>query len=121
MAVEQKNIGQSELIGLIGQTIEISPRMELNRGRLFTLQSWIDPEKLSKALIYGNEAEDIPITALVSIEKKQIVLTLMGGNHRTGVAWSLGTEISLKIVGLYKGQKRWGFNKIAQKVRSQLR
>jgi len=119
MRVEQSG-GQQELYELIGHTIVISPRTELNRGRLFTLQWWVNDEKLSKALMFG-EQEDIPVTALVSIEKQQVVFTLTGGNHRVGVAWSLGTETSLQIVGLYNGKKRWGFNKIAQKINSKLR
>ena len=71
---------------LVGQRVAICPRTEMNRKRLFTLQHWIDPEKLTKAIMFGNESEDIPITALVSMSGIHQILTLTGGNHRMGVA-----------------------------------
>lgn len=116
----ENTIRQFEVANSIGETMIISPRTELNRKRLYTLQNWIDDEKLQRAIIFGIASEELPISALISIEPQGIVFTLTGGNHRTGVAWSLGSKIPLTIVGFYNGQKRWGFNKIAQQVRSKL-
>lgn len=107
----------------------------MNRKRLYTTQSLIDPVKLARAHSYINNKEyihkdppqdppqDSP-SGWVSIEKGILVYTLGDGNHRTGLACINGVEIPFLITGIWeegvKDLKRFGFNIIVQKIRNEL-
>lgn len=115
--VEKEKVNLEDLIGT---TIQISPQTLLNRGRLFTTQSWIDITKLANALKGIPDLISEPPGGWVSEEKQGLVYTVGDGNHRIALACIARAEVPFTVVDIWKGKKRYGFNRILNKVRNQL-
>lgn len=111
-----------KLTELIGQTIIINPQSLLNKKRLYTVQSWIDTEKMINALKGRPTLDDEPPRGWISWEKNNLVYTLSDGNHRTALGCIEGIITPFLIDGIWSGNKnRYGFNIIIQKVRHDLK
>lgn len=109
----------STLENLTGTTVQINPQKLLNRGRLFTTQSWVDIAKLANALKGIPDIISEPPSGYISEEKHRLVYTVVDGNHRIGLACIGGIQIPFFVLGIWKGGKRYGFNRILNKIRSQ--
>jgi len=113
-------IVKPHLEDLVGKTIMIYPRRLLNRGRLYTTQTWVDLTKLGCALEGFPDITLEPPCGWISEEKQGLVYTIGDGNHRIGLECIRRGEIPFLILGVWQPRERYGFNMIVNRIRSQL-
>lgn len=108
---------------------------DLTKGRIFSTQNWIDPNKLSKALSGPNNDEEASLppsgwlvktrSKKTGLEKFKIIIG--DGNHRAGCELLKRQPIEIKIKdiwdedsqGFWKGNL-YPFNIITQKIRAEV-
>ena len=116
-----KNLNGIDTENLPTQII-VYPKSLLNRKQLRSSQTWVDPEKLSAAL-KGEGNYRFPSVDLVIKDGKVVSLIVTDGHHRTGVAIHNKSPIAFQIIKVHQGSapyRTWGFNKVYNKIRSQI-
>jgi len=83
--------------------LTIDPEKLTNRGQLYTTQTFIDQEKLKRAL-NGDIDEEYPIPRGYWWKERNAIV-LGDGNHRTAVAFMQNSTIEVEIVGPFDGSK----------------
>ena len=84
--------------------LTIDPRKLINKGKLYTTQTFIDQEKLIRAL-NGDVDDKYPIPKGYWWEERNAIV-LGDGNHRTAVAYIRDKLIQVEIVGPFDGSKK---------------
>lgn len=105
------------------RTININPGTLMNRGRLFTTQTYIDLTKLMRAIEGQPDLEEEPPSGWTYIDERGHECYVFGdGNHRTALAIIRGGSIPFTIVGQWDPRKKKvGFNFIVNRVKSELK
>ena len=106
----------------VGETVIIKPNALLNRGRLFTTQTWTSEQKITNALIGSPRQKEETPSGWIFYTHNKIAFVIGNGNHRAGIACLRKETIPMKIVGIWeKGREEiYGFNIIVRKIRNDL-
>ena len=112
---------QPGLEALIGSIVNIPPQQLLNRGLLYTTQTFIDIQKVALATQGRPLFEDESPRGWIGQNKRGKTFYVLGdGNHRTSLACLEGRTIPFHIEGIWDGLRpMYGFNMVLSKFRSE--
>jgi hypothetical protein len=105
--------------GSLGKEKELSPGTivtNVNPRALWTIQTWIETQKVQVALNRIIDQDDtFPTEGYIHTHRGKIILVLGDGNTKALIAWAMGRQVQFTIKGqLARGQKAIPLGRLRQ-------